>query len=227
MTRICASLLFAVVAACSVASAQTPPVPLASAKDYPASKAESQYAIGAKMLSKTQIQNSFSTPLAGRYVVVEVGFYPADGESVELQRSNFALLPSDSKSSVAPISPAEIASIVQQRPSSSRDVTLYPTANIGYESWPVYSGNGVKRVGGPVYGAGMGVGVGKTTSPATTDSDRTTMETELSDKELKGGDISKPVAGYLYFPVTGKEKATYRLQYRSPKSVSDLPLKAQ
>ncbi len=218
------SLLFAGVMACSMVSAQNPPAPLASAKDYPASKVESQYSIGAKMLSKTQIQNSFATPLAGRYVVVEVGFYPAEGKSVELQRSDFALLDSDSKSSVAPASPDEIASILQKRPQSSRDVTLYPTANVGYESWPVYDGNGVKRVGGPVYGAGMGVGVGKTTSPATTDSDRKTMQTELSDKELKVGDVSGPVAGYLYFPFTGKEKASYHLEYHSADSVSRLSL---
>ena len=99
MTRMFACLLFAGVVLCSAVSAQNPP--LASAKDYPASKAESQYAIGAKMLSKTQIQNSFSTPLAGRYVVVEVGFYPSEGTSTELERSNFALLNSDDKSSVS------------------------------------------------------------------------------------------------------------------------------
>lgn len=220
MNRLC--VLFLLCGA--FAFAQNPPVPLTSAKDYPASKVEAQYSIGAKLLSKIQIQNSFSTALAGRYVVVEVGFYPAEGKSVDLQRSDFALLASDNTASVAPVSPEEIASILQKRPSSSRDVTLYPTANVGYESWPVYDGNGVKRVGGPVYGAGMGVGVGKTTSPATTDSDRKTMETELSDKELKGSDVSKPVAGYLYFPVTGKEKANYHLEYHSADSVSSLPL---
>ncbi len=208
----------------SLALAQTLPAPRASAKDYQASKVESQYSIGAKLLSKTQIQNSFATPLAGRYVVVEVGFYPADGKSIDLERSNFALLTGDSKSSVTPATPEEIASILQKRPESSRDVTLYPTANVGYESYPVYTGNGVKRVGGPIVGAGMGVGLGNNTSAATTDSDRKTMETELSDKELKSGDVSSPVAGYLYFPVTGKEKAGYQLEYRGADTTSKLPL---
>ncbi len=217
-------LLLVTLVGCQV-FAQNPPAPRASAADYSASKVESQYSVGAKLLSKSQVQNSFATPLAGRYVVVEVGFYPADGKSIDLEQSNFALVTSDSKSSVAPATPEEIASILQKRPQSSRDVTLYPTANVGYESWPVYTGNGTKQVGGPVYGAGMGVGVGKTTSPATTDSDRNTMETELSDKQLKSGEVNSPVAGYLYFPVASKEKGNYQLQYRGGESTTSLPLK--
>jgi hypothetical protein len=209
----------------SLALAQNPPAPRASAKDYQASTIEAQYSIGAKLLSKTQIQNSFATPLAGHYVVVEVGFYPSDGKIIDLQRSNFTLVTSDEKSSVTPATPQEIASILQKRPESSRDVTLYPEAHVGYESYPVYTGNGnTKQVGGPVVGVGTGIGVGKTTSPATTDSDRKTMETELSDKELKSGEVGSPVAGYLYFPVTGKEKGGYQLQYRGGDAAASLTL---
>ncbi len=219
MRRTC--ILFVLLS--TLALAQNLPTPRASASDYQASKVESQYSIGAKLLSKTQIQNSFATPLAGRYVVVEVGFYPADGKILDLQRSNFALVTADNKSSVTPATPEEIASILQKRPASSRDVTLYPEAHVGYESYPVYTGNGnTKQVGGPVVGVGTGVGVGKNTSPATTDSDRKTMETELSDKELKSGDVSSPVAGYLYFPVTGKEKVSYQLQYRGEAATTSL-----
>lgn len=224
MNRLYASLLLIGSLFCGATVAQNPPAPRASAKDYGSSKVEPQYSIGAKLLPKTRVQNSFATPLAGHYVVVEVGFYPAEGKSVDLQRSSFSLRTADQKSGVAPASPEEIASILQRKPQSSRDVTLYPTANIGYESWPVYNGTSVKRVGGPVYGAGMGVGVGKTTSPATTDSDRKTMETELSDKELKSGDVSAPVAGYLYFPIADKEKANYKLEYHAADTTSSLPL---
>jgi hypothetical protein len=42
----------------------------------------------------------------------------------------------DGKDLVSPASPETIASIYQKRPESSRDVTLYPTANIGYVSYP-------------------------------------------------------------------------------------------
>ena len=215
---------FAALLVCASAAAQVPPTPRASAADYPASQAQSQYSIGAKVLPKTQIQNSFATPLAGRYIVVEVGLYPADGKTLDLKKSDFWLRTADGKDVVNPAAPEEIAAIMQQRPPSSRDVTLYPTANVGYVTWPVYNGTGTKQVGGPVVGVGMGVGVNQNTSTATTDSDRKTMETELRDKQLKDGEISKPVAGYLYFPISTKEKVEYQLEYRGPDTVSNLPL---
>jgi hypothetical protein len=225
MPRFRRFLLFAGVLIGSLMWAQNPPTPRAAAKDYPSSKAESQYSIGAKMLTKTQVQNSFATPLAGRYVVVEVGFYPADGKTLDLQTTGFSLHTSDGKDFVTPATPEQIASILQRRPQGGRDVTLYPQANVGYESYPVYNPNGsVTRAGGPVYGAGLGVGLGQSPAVANTDSDRRTMETELRDKELKGGDISKPVAGYLYFPVSSKDKVTYELRYSGPDGISSLPL---
>lgn len=217
--------LFMALLTCSLMWAQNAPVPRPAAKDYPSSAVESQYAIGAKMLSKTQIQNSFSTPLAGRYIVVEIGFYPAGDKSFDLQRSAFSLNSADGKDVLQPSSPSEIASILQKRPQGGRDVTLYPQANVGYESYPVYNPNGtVGRAGGPVYGAGLGVGVGQSAPTANTDSDRRTMETELRDKELKDGDVSKPIAGYLYFPIPTKEKVSYELKYSGPDAVSNLTL---
>ena len=219
-TAVVASLL-----ACSFASGQNPP-PRESAAAYPASKVESVYSIGVKRLLKTQIQNSFATPLADRFIVVEIGFYPANGKTISMKQTDFALRVADGKDMISPASPEEIASIYQKRPASSRDVTLYPTANIGYESYPVYdpTNRTNRRAGGPVYSAGMGVGLGTTASPATTDSDRKTMETELLDKELKDGEVSKPVAGYLYFPISTKEKVEYQLEYHGQDAVTKLPL---
>jgi hypothetical protein len=156
--------------------------------------------------------------------VVEIGFYPANGKTVSLEQSDFALRTADGKDVVSPASPATIASIYQKRPESSHDVTLYPTANVGYVSYPDPEGNG-RRVSGPVYGVGMGVGVDKSTSAATTGSDRQTMETELLDKELKDAEVTKPVAGYLYFPIATKQKVAYQLEYRGTGAMASLPLK--
>ena len=210
---------------CCVAVGQNSPAPRASAAAYPASKTQPVYSIGAKRLSKTEVQNSFATPLAGRYIVVEIGFYPADSKTISLKQSDFALRTSDGNDVVSPASPHTIASIYQKRPESSRDVTLYPTANVGYVSYPSYDGSG-RRVSGPVYGVGLGVGVDQSTSAATTGSDRQTMETELLDKELKDEDVSKPVAGYLYFPIATKQKVDYQLEYQGTDAVTTLPLKA-
>jgi hypothetical protein len=205
-----------------LAVGQNSPAPRASAAAYPASKVQPVYSIGARQLSKTEVRNSFATPLAGRYIVVEIGFYPADSKTISLKQSDFVLRTSDGNDQASPASPETIASILQKRPESSNDVTLYPTANVGYVSYPDYNG---RRVSGPVYGAGMGVGVDKSTSAATTGSDRQTMETELLDKELKDAEVSKPVAGYLYFPIATKQKAEYRLEYQGTDAVTSLLLK--
>jgi hypothetical protein len=221
MTQFGKSVLIVGLLNCCVAVGQNSPAPRASAAAYPVSKAQPVYSIGAKQLSKTEVQNSFATPLAGRYIVVEIGFYPADGKTISLNQSDFTLRTSDGTDLVSPASPRTIASIYQKRPESSNDVTLYPTANIGYVSYPDYDG---RRVSGPVYGAGMGVGVDKSTSAATTGSDRQTMEIELLDKELKDADVSGPVAGYLYFPIATKQKVEYQLEYHGTDAVTSLPL---
>jgi hypothetical protein len=224
MTHYGKSVLIVGLLNCCMAVGQNPPAPRASATAYPASKVQPAYSIGAKQLSKTQVQNSFATPLADRYIVVEIGFYPADGKTISLNQSDFALRTSDGKDLVSSASPATIASICQKRPKSDSDVTLYPTANVGYVSYPSYDGSG-RRVSGPVYGVGMGVGVDKGPAGATTDSDRQTMETELLDKELKDAEVSKPVAGYLYFPIATRQKVEYQLEYHGTDAVTSLPLK--
>ena len=222
MTHIGKSVLIVGLLDCCLAFGQNLPAPRASAAAYPASKVQPVYSIGARQLSKTEVRNSFATPLAGRYIVVEIGFYPADSKTISLKQSDFVLRTSDGNDQASPASPETIASILQKRPESSNDVTLYPTANVGYVSYPDYNG---RRVSGPVYGAGMGVGVDKSTSAATTGSDRQTMETELLDKELKDAEVSKPVAGYLYFPIATKQKAEYQLEYQGTDAVTSLPLK--
>jgi hypothetical protein len=224
MTYFDKSVLIVGLLNCCVAVGQNLPAPRTSASAYPVSKVQPVYSIGAKQLSKTEVRNSFATPLADRYIVVEIGFYPANSKTISLNQSDFVLQTSDGKDLVSPANPATIASICQKRPESSNDVTLYPTANVGYVSYPSYDGSG-RRVSGPVYGVGMGVGVDKSQSAATTSSDRQTMETELLDKELKDGDVSKPVAGYLYFPIATKQKVEYQLEYHGTDAVSSLPLK--
>jgi hypothetical protein len=223
MTHFLKSVLIVGLLNCCLAIGQNSPAPRASAAAYPASKVQPVYSIGAKRLSKTEVQNSFATPLAGRYIVVEIGFYPADSKTISLRESDFALRTTDGKDVVSPASPQTIASIYQKRPTSSSDVTLYPSATVGYVSYPDYEGNG-RRVSGPVYGVGMGVGVDKSPSASTTNSDRQTMETELRDKQLKDDEVSKPVAGYLYFPIATKQKVEYQLEYHGTDAVTSLRL---
>lgn len=43
-------------------------------------------------------------------------------------------------------------------------------------------------------------------APGASDVDRSTMQSELWDKSLPQGEIHKPVAGYLYFPMPEEQK---------------------
>jgi hypothetical protein len=208
----------------TLAIAQNTPSPRASAAAYPSHQAQTAYSIGAKQLSKTEVQNSFATPMAGKYVVVEVGFYPARNKTVDLKQSDFVLKSADGKDVVSPASPRTIAAINQKHPASGSDVSVSPSASVGYVSYPdPYTG---RRVSGPVVGAGVGVGVDKSGPDATTDTDRDTMEIELRDKQLKDADVSAPVAGYLYFQIPSKQKSDYQLEYSGTAGVATLQLKA-
>ena len=94
---------------------------------------------------------------------------------------------------------------------------LYPSAGVGYESGPSYDPvYGTRRGGGVGTSVGVGVGVGDS-RPAATDRDRKTMELELGEQQLPEQVVTKPVAGYLYFPLPTKKKGVaYELEYNGP-----------
>ncbi len=122
--------------------------------------------------------------------------------------------------------PGAIAASNQRKnsppPSSNKDITIYPTATIGYESGDVYDPVTGRRRGGGMYGGGgVGVGVGdqgypQPPRPGSTDRDRDTMHQELGDKTLPDIRTNNPVSGYLYFRLPAKARTSaLELQYLS------------
>jgi hypothetical protein len=101
-------------------------------------------------------------------------------------------------------------------------VDVYGSTGVGYESGSVYDPvTGRRRNGGVYTSSGVGVGTGPRASnppdPAKTDNDRDQMEQDARDKELPQGSTMKPVAGFLYFPVSSKKKdEIYELTYDGP-----------
>lgn len=165
------------------------------------------------VLSPEQVRNTFATDLNRGYIVIEVGAYPRGGNRVDVSIQDFALR-AGASDMVRAAAPRAIASILQQKnagpPSRSSDITLYPTADFGVVSNPG---------GRAVYtGAGVGVGVGdqgQPPRPGSTDRDRMTMRQGLEDKALPEGKTTRPVAGYLYFPMTAakRKNVAYELTY--------------
>ncbi|MBZ5534325.1 MAG: hypothetical protein LAO31_00090 [Acidobacteriia bacterium] len=188
--------------------------PRSTPGDYINRAIEKEISVGAALMAPDQVRHTFVTDLNRGYIVVEVGIYPVTGKKEKIALDHFLL--HSGKLVSRPAGPTEIARILQKTSTSGHDVTVYPTAGIGYESGPpTYDPYDGRTHGGGVRTmAGVGVGVGRSGPGANTEADRKTMESELTDKGLHEGEISEPVAGYLYFPVTGKKsKASYQLEF--------------
>ena len=195
--------------------------PRGSSADYPAHETAGGMTIGAAVVPSDQVRKVFATDLnGGGYLVIEVAVYPDAGREIDVSAGDFMLRAEPDSETVRAASGSAIASALQRknapRPGKASDVSIYPTANIGYESGGYDPVTGGRRRG--VYaGGGVGVGVGepRPPGPAATDRDRSTMQQELEDKSLPEGKTSQAVAGYLYFPrPSGKAKtAAYELTY--------------
>ena len=191
--------------------------PRASGSDYATHETSGGVTIAASAIAPEQVRKLFATDLnSGGYLVVEVAVYPE--KEVDLSAGDF-LLRSGSET-LRPVSGGAIASILQEknapRRGNARDVTVYPSATIGYESGGYDPVTG-RRTRGVYTGAGVGVAVGdpQPSGPASTDHDRFAMQQELENKALPESQTSQPVAGYLYFPKpSGKGKnASYELTW--------------
>jgi hypothetical protein len=199
--------------------------PRPSQDDYPAQRTQDNITVAAALLSRDEVRNTFATGLTPHYFVVEVAVYPGNSGSVNLDPDDFVMRVGNSRALVRPVEARTIAARLhrqsngEQRPASSpSDITVYPTVGVGVGSGPSYPDG--RRAGGVSTGVGVGVGIGGAGQapppPASTDADRKTMETELSDKALPEQRITSPVAGYLYFPVAASDKrkqTSYELEY--------------
>jgi hypothetical protein len=196
--------------------------PRGSSTDYPAHQSGKGVTIAAAVVAPEQVAKLFATDLnRGGYVVLEVAVYPDAGGELEVLSRDFLLRIGSDPARVRPASAQAIAAALQRKNTpkqrSPGDVTIYPTATIGYESG-TYNG---QRHGGVYTAAGVGVGIGDpgpmgAPRPASTDQDRSTMEQELGDKGLPEGKTTQAVAGYLYFPKPASAKhtvSTYNLTY--------------
>jgi len=179
-----------------------------SASEYPGHNEREDVATGAVPLTAEQVRSTFVSDLNRGYLVVEVSIYPKVSQQLEINRRDFVLRGPDNGILARPGDPKAIASTLQRANGSDREVALYRSVGIGYESGPrTYDpATGEQRGGGLRTAAGVGVGVGGSQA-GSTEQDRKTMELELTEKGLPEGETSKAIAGYLYFPLKARKKA--------------------
>jgi hypothetical protein len=191
--------------------------------DYPAHETSNGLTIGAAALPPSQVKSTFSTDLR-EYLVLEVAMYPEPGQPLEVFTPDFALRIGAQGELLRAANPHAIAASNQRKnspkPSHPGDVTIYPSATIGYESGRGYDPvTGRQRTGGVYTETGVGVGIGdqggvQAPRPGSTDRDRDVMGQELTDKMLPEGRTTDPVAGYLYFRLPARARTSaLELQY--------------
>ena len=190
--------------------------PRPGASDYPAHETRAGITVAAAVIPPEQAARLLATDLkkAG-YLLVEVAVYPEPGHDADVHARDFLMQAGKESSTVRPASPDTVVGVVQKPnipkpPPGPHDITVYPTATIGYESGGYDPVTG--RRGGVYTAAGVGVAVGAppvppAPKPASTPRDRDTMRQELIDKGLPEGRTGEAVAGYLYFPAPSSSKA--------------------
>lgn len=189
-------------------------VPRAAATRYPAHAEQDGAGVGAKLLSRDEARKAFVSDVNDCCVVLEVALYPRKDKAMDVSLNDLTLREVGSETAAKPSSAKLVAATLQKSSRSKRDISVYPTTEVGYGSGPAYNPNtGTQRAGGVYTRTGVGVGIGNS-GAGTTEKDRSTMEMELSEKGLPEGSAATPVAGYVYFPIhPTKRKVTYELSY--------------
>lgn len=188
-------------------------VPRASAEKYALHASQDGVGIGVVLLSPEQARKQFVSDLNRCCVVVEIALYPEKDQPVAVSLNDFAISPVASESATKPASAKVVASTLQKKAADTRDISVYPSVGVGYGSGGYDPVTGTRTPGGTYKQVGVGVGIGGGGQPASTDKDRATMETELSEKGLPEGSAAAPVAGYVYFPITRKKGTALQLSY--------------
>lgn len=205
-------------------------VPRESADKYPTHIQQDGVSVGARLLSPSQAQKEFSTDVDRCCVAVEVAMYPRKDGMIEVAVNDFDLREIGKDIANKPSS-ADVVAGKLQRPAKSdqpgdRNVEIYPTSSIGYQTGGIDPVTGQPRPGGVTTSAGVGVGIGgsRQPDPQTKAADRRTMQLELNEKGLPEGNTMSPVSGYLYFSVPPKKKVKYQLEYMLNGNKVVLPL---
>src|SRR5215472_12556305 len=184
-----------------------------SPSDYSSHESVRYATIAANYMTPSQVATVFSGAVSKNFAVVEIAVFPEQGRTFDLEALDFALK-TESGDRLFAVTPEEAAWHGKKQPSSSappsdptRGVNVITEAGVGYgtRTNPV---TGRTDHGVATYG---GVGVDNRPAPPmpsqTSSADATyALEGKLRGLELQEGQTTRPVSGYLYFPLSRKPK---------------------
>jgi hypothetical protein len=213
MHHLCRILVCVLTVIAARAETGVPPRPGSS--DYPAHQIlKSGGALAAAILPRDKVAAIFSPDVSKHYFVVELAAYPEAGRSIDLLVLDFALKTGDD--SCFPVTASEVAWHGKHAPNSRISGSMEHVVGevgVGYgtRANPV---TGRAERGLDTWGA---VGVDNRPQPnlpnaGTGSADRIyELEGKLQTFELPEGPATRPVAGYLYFPIPPKMPKSTKL----------------
>jgi hypothetical protein len=201
--------------------------PRGAAEKYHANGEKDGVRVGAELLTRKQVQKEFLADVNSCYVVVQVAVYPKPGKELRISQADFDLVEEGHVAGSKPDGGAIVAENVEKRRGTSGGVETASSANVGYASGTAADPN----TGQSGRGNGVTTGTGVRTSVGAeprTDQDQQRLiagKYQLESKGLPEGEVTTPVAGYLYFPIAEQKKnAKYKLQYAMGQEMVEIVL---
>ncbi len=194
--------------------------PRGQANQYATQAGNARAVLAASVLPADQVKQRFAYDISKTYVVMEVACYPGAQGPLTLRAGDFEVRLSAKSDAIYPADAPTVAAMVQRKnlpPAPGQSTPVYTEANVGYSSGTdPYTG---RRVSGVYTGVGVGVGgppIGAYPGQGGYPIDQSLLEEQLWHRGLPEGTVSKPIAGYLYFPMAllKKEKGFYLLEVR-------------
>ena len=189
--------------------------------DYSAQVSLGKSQVAATLVPADQVKHAFAYDISKQYAVIEVAVYPNGRDSIAIHNGDFSIKLPAQLAIVRSAEPETVAADLQARKTPNRigrSIPVYTEANVGYESG---TDPDTGRRGHSVY-TGVGVGVGgppvpSFPAPGGYPQDRALLEDQLFRKSLPEGPVTKPIAGYIYFPLADlkKVKSAYNVEFRS------------
>lgn len=203
------------------------PAPRNSASEYPVHATLASASIGAEYLVR-------SIPSRGRvffspdYLVLEVGVYPATGQTIKIVLEHFALRMNGKKETIAPQSPGFIAAGFKY-PDWERRRGLETSAGVGDSTVILGRPQPRSRFPGdptPSQTRLPPVPRAPEREPAVEREEPARAENVVVEAALAEVETPSPRAGYLYFPFKGKTKSIRSLEliYRGPAGTATMKL---
>jgi hypothetical protein len=205
--------------------------PRTSSSDYPVHQEAKAVTVAATRVTAEQLNKTFPSDLARKYIVLEVAIYPKEGPAVQVEALDF-VLKFGADAERHPDTAEDVAWMWRPTGAAHPDVT--GNTHVTTESGVVLASGQDPATGRRVNSVGTYEGVAVSNGPNQTspapasrvDADR--MEALLKKFALPEGKINSPIAGYLYFRIPAKKtKGALELQYAHDGSSADLTLPAK